>query len=139
MTSSGNGHFDANTPESGGRIRWWTAREAQEDWRKIGWRNRREVVGLARRGLVHPDPTVARVARRWAEATLENDTRRGRLTEVGVALVIGVLIDVLMSPFNGGPGGQGTGGALGSMLFARKQRKAARLVLYAATRNRPSS
>lgn len=65
---------------------------------------------------------------------LENDTGRARLKEFAAAAIVGMLVDVLMSPFTGGPGGQGTGGALGDWLFTRKERKAARLILRARDR-----
>ena len=37
---------------------------------KLGWRRRREVARLARRGERHPDQTVAQTAYRWAAGTV---------------------------------------------------------------------
>lgn len=128
---------EAAAPGSGEHARRWTAREATEDWRRLGWRTRREVIALARQGTAHPDPRIARIARRWAEVVVDDDTRHGRRVNVGAAVAFGILIDVLLSPLSGGPGGQGTGGAVGGSLSEIRERRAARLILAASKRRSP--
>jgi hypothetical protein len=56
--------------DAGKKPRTWTTSEALEDWRKLGRRQRREVLNLARQGAVRPDRRVAKLAHRWSMAVL---------------------------------------------------------------------
>ena len=57
-------------------------------WRRLGARTRKEVLELARRGKLHPDPAVRTMASTWSESNRHNVGRT--ITATLVLAVVGV-------------------------------------------------
>lgn len=106
--------------------------EALDSWRRLSWRQRREIVKLARGGRAHPDPRIARIAHDWALAVAPPRDDAAKWRELSAGALFGLLLDILLAPL-GGAGGQATGGALGGGLRSFRIRRAAVQIQRAAS------
>lgn len=66
-------------------------RQAERAWRKVGGRQRRQVIRLARQGRPHPDPYVSSVALTWARQTRFHLRSALALSALGIVLYFGIL------------------------------------------------
>jgi len=66
-------------------------RQAEKAWWRVGRRQRRQVIRLARQGRPHPDPYVSSVAHTWARQTRSH--LRGALaaSAFGIVVYFGIL------------------------------------------------
>jgi len=58
-------------------------------WYDLSGREQRAVLRLARKGLMHPDPKVARLARDWAAETLNEN---GSIFTILVGILVGFIL-----------------------------------------------
>jgi hypothetical protein len=69
-----------------------------QPWRDLGYARRRQVLRLARRGLLYPDPEVWAIATAWARWQLTLPPSRRLLRAIAVAVSVGAAIGIAVLP-----------------------------------------
>jgi hypothetical protein len=87
---------------------------AVQSWNGLPRKVRREVRRHARKGSLHPSPSVAETSIKWAELLLRKRPQKNTVDFIGV--ILGLAIDWITR----GSGSSVLGGAIGTRMYDRK-------------------